>query len=740
MSGKDRAMPMAEERNGPQSEQTDALFRDVLDRSRTATAVISGPQLVFRYVNPAYQRLAPGKEMLDRPVGEVWPELIGQLGPLLRRAVEGTGFEASDMRLDLQRAHDAPMEERYFTFTYEPIEFAGEPAVLIEAIETTAEVLARQAADIHARSAEERAREMNELLERLTDGFLALDPEWRFTYLNSRAEQLLQRTRDDLLGKVIWQEFPQAVSGFAYSLHAAMREQEVVEIEGFYEPLNLPLRVRAYPSEEGLSVYFADLGELKRSEAELAGLRQRAETLAKYLEDSWQPFAAGTVDGRISMVNRAFCTLVGYTEQELLGPSMRWDRLTPPAWWQKEAEVIELLNSTGEPQRYEKEYTRKDGTRIPADVLVHVVMDDDGRPSSYYSFMSDISERKYAERLKETLNEIDLLVHSTLDFDVIMHRALRAAAMALGASSGSVVMYGDDAVAVVRYSYPNEWVNIGTRFSPEEAPFTLDLINDKRPLVVGDTASDSRFHLASRERFGTKAFLAIPLVVRGAVPAGLSLSFSEVQEFAEADVDFLRKLGSSISLALENAHLFEEREQAFRELAEKDIAIRQAYSDVIDAATGGRLVLLQPEELETELGTPIIGEQKVESAQQFSAERRRLREALQEVPEPDDLVLAFGEAITNALKHAGPCSYDVRHADGRVQVVVSDTGIGIDFGRLPKATLMPGFSTKQTLGMGFTLMLELADRLLLCTGSEGTTIVIERLLEPATADFPGILA
>ena len=127
-------MPMTEEQNGPQSEQTDALFRDVLDRSRTATAVIGRPQLVFRYVNPAYQRLAPGKEMLGRPVAEVWPEIVDQLGPLLRRAVEGTGFEAHDMRVDMQSEYGGPVEERYFTFTYEPIEFAGEPAVLIEAI------------------------------------------------------------------------------------------------------------------------------------------------------------------------------------------------------------------------------------------------------------------------------------------------------------------------------------------------------------------------------------------------------------------------------------------------------------------------------------------------------------------------------------------------------------------------------------------------------------------------------
>ena len=58
---------------------------------------------------------------------------------------------------------------------------------------------------------------------------------------------------------------------------------------------------------------------------------------------------------------------------------------------------LEELHHTGQPVRYEKEYIKKDGTRVPIELLVHIVNDSDGKPQLYYSFISDITERKQAE-------------------------------------------------------------------------------------------------------------------------------------------------------------------------------------------------------------------------------------------------------------------------------------------------------------------------------------------------------
>ncbi|HAA28414.1 MAG TPA: hypothetical protein DCE56_12940, partial [Cyanobacteria bacterium UBA8553] len=93
------------------------------------------------------------------------------------------------------------------------------------------------------RQAEAALRESNQrifnILESITDGFFALDSHWRFTYLNPQAEPLLQRTRAELLGKNIWDVFPETVGSIFYEkYHQAVSEQVSVEFEGFYAPLN----------------------------------------------------------------------------------------------------------------------------------------------------------------------------------------------------------------------------------------------------------------------------------------------------------------------------------------------------------------------------------------------------------------------------------------------------------------------------------------------------------------------
>src|ERR1035441_10741564 len=84
---------------------------------------------------------------------------------------------------------------------------------------------------------------------------------------------------------------------------------------------------------------------------------------------------------------------------------MDWSRtLTPPEWREIERQKLEELHATGQPVRYEKEYLRKDGTRVPIELLVHLARDADGKPEYYYSFITNITERKQAEIAVEQLN------------------------------------------------------------------------------------------------------------------------------------------------------------------------------------------------------------------------------------------------------------------------------------------------------------------------------------------------
>ncbi len=116
---------------------------------------------------------------------------------------------------------------------------------------------------------------MEAILERITDAFIALDREWRFRYLNSEAERLIMRTRDELLNQVIWDEFPEAVqSSFYKRFHDAMEIGEAIEFQDQYLPLGRWFEVKAYPSAEGLSVFFRDVSRIHEGESQL----QRSES------------------------------------------------------------------------------------------------------------------------------------------------------------------------------------------------------------------------------------------------------------------------------------------------------------------------------------------------------------------------------------------------------------------------------------------------------------------------------
>ncbi|UYG04968.1 EAL domain-containing protein [Halomonas sp. LR3S48] len=109
------------------------------------------------------------------------------------------------------------------------------------------------------------------LLESITDGFMMIDREWRFSYVNQAAERIVRRTRDDIVGQVLWKVFPEVTGTlFEREYRRAMTDSVSVTFEEYYPELDLWLEVHAYPSEEGLAVYFQDIGRRKRVEERLA--------------------------------------------------------------------------------------------------------------------------------------------------------------------------------------------------------------------------------------------------------------------------------------------------------------------------------------------------------------------------------------------------------------------------------------------------------------------------------------
>ncbi len=159
-------------------------------------------------------------------------------------------------------------------------------------------------ADTAANERERLEERLNErtrrILESITDAFFALDNQWRFTWLNDEAEHLLARTREDLMGRGIWDEFPAAVGTlFQQEYERAAREQQPVQFEAYYPPpLDAWYEVRAYPSEDGLSVYFQNINERVSTQRALQESEERYRSLIEASSAIvWRTPASGEFGG-----------------------------------------------------------------------------------------------------------------------------------------------------------------------------------------------------------------------------------------------------------------------------------------------------------------------------------------------------------------------------------------------------------------------------------------------------------
>ncbi len=148
---------------------------------------------------------------------------------------------------------------------------------------TARELLTRVSAHLRLarlrRQVEDQARV---ILESITDGFFALDREFRITYANTQGEQLIGFRRDQMLGKSLWDAYPEAVGTTFYDQYErAMQERVPVDFESYYPPLNSWFRVKAYPSESGgLSVFYENINARKRAEEELRRANEDLEQFA----------------------------------------------------------------------------------------------------------------------------------------------------------------------------------------------------------------------------------------------------------------------------------------------------------------------------------------------------------------------------------------------------------------------------------------------------------------------------
>ncbi|MDZ7704191.1 MAG: PAS domain S-box protein [Trueperaceae bacterium] len=272
---------------------------------------------------------------------------------------------------------------------------------------------------------EHYTRRLDDILESITDAFFALDHDWRFTYVNQEAETVLGRTRGELLGASIWDAFPGVVgSVFEEKYRQAVREGRSLTFTSFYPPLDKWFEVSAYPSDEGLSVFFDDVTERRRYEREL---KERNDTLRSFYDSA--AVMMGTVelsdDDIVHITDNAATHAFFRTDAETMEGRSARELGVPEEHIEAWLEAYRQSLATNQPIRFEYEHRWPNEHRWLSATVNHIGPGPTGRPRCSY-VVNDVTDRKAAlDALQRAKDEAERANQAKSDFLSRMSHELR---------------------------------------------------------------------------------------------------------------------------------------------------------------------------------------------------------------------------------------------------------------------------------------------------------------------------
>ncbi|MBI3772631.1 MAG: EAL domain-containing protein [Gammaproteobacteria bacterium] len=161
-----------------------------------------------------------------------------------------------------------------------------------------------------------KRKQVLNILESTTDGYIAIDNDFEIQYCNSKAREIFSITKDESVNKNLWDMIPELASSFYKPIYKAAMDRVPIEFEGYYPPENRWLEIHVYPHRTGVSVYFRDVTE--RRDAEEA-LRNSEEQVRTILDNVLDAIIAIDKNGLMITFNKAAEYIFGYKRNEVLG-------------------------------------------------------------------------------------------------------------------------------------------------------------------------------------------------------------------------------------------------------------------------------------------------------------------------------------------------------------------------------------------------------------------------------------
>ncbi|MDQ4137194.1 MAG: PAS domain S-box protein, partial [Pseudomonadota bacterium] len=352
----------------------------------------------YQFVNRAYEEWFGTPR--DSIVGRTIREILGEEAYAARRPAieaarggESVRFEAFTPRRDGSR--------RDTELHYLPRH--GQDGAIDGFYVLVADVTERNQAERALRQSERR---LSEILESMNDFYYAVDADFRFVEVNRRIEEITGKSRTELIGRPIWDVFPQARPAEAYGEAPPPGERRVMNSETFSEALGRWVEATIYRTHDRLEVYFRDISARKAAEAQLRESEAKFQAIANSID---QMIWSTRADGYHDYYNQRWYEYTGMPVGSTDGEA--WNGVFHPDDQDRAWAIWRHSLETGEPYRIEYRLRHRSGQYRWVLGRAQPVRDEEGRLIRWFGTCTDIQEIVEArEVLARSRAELERLV------------------------------------------------------------------------------------------------------------------------------------------------------------------------------------------------------------------------------------------------------------------------------------------------------------------------------------------